>query len=156
MAEFCRECFIHHLAPSKYDIDHIVMSEDEDVCEGCMKWGKYVDHIDYSERKENEDTKDPESIAQKYKIILYWSKEDNAYITEVPDLPGCMSDGKTKEEAIQNTRQIILEWIELATELGRPIPIPHYSDDNFEKEIISECRGLGMSDIEIHEWMQEI
>jgi len=55
MAEFCRKCFISRLMPSKYDIDHIVMSEDEDFCEGCMKWGKYVDHIDCSERKENKE-----------------------------------------------------------------------------------------------------
>ena len=47
----------------------------------------------------------------KYPILLYWSEDDNCYITSVPDLPGCMSDGKTPEEAIKNTQVIIKEWI---------------------------------------------
>ena len=46
MAEFCRDCFIKTLHPSQYDIDHIVMSEDWYLCEGCGKIGPYVDHID--------------------------------------------------------------------------------------------------------------
>ena len=60
----------------------------------------------------------------KYEIILYWSKEDEAYIAEVPELPGCASDGATYSEALQNAEQIIAEWIETAKELGRPIPEP--------------------------------
>ena len=42
----------------------------------------------------------------KYPILLYWSDDDNCFITSVPDLPGCMSDGKTPEEAIRNTQVI--------------------------------------------------
>ena len=61
---------------------------------------------------------------KKYEIIIFWSKKDNAFITEVPKLPGCMADGKTYQEAIENAEQIIDEWIETAQEEGRPIPQP--------------------------------
>lgn len=60
----------------------------------------------------------------KYEIILYWSKDDNAYIAEVPELAGCMADGQTAQEALQNVEQIIEEWIETASELGREVPEP--------------------------------
>ncbi len=58
----------------------------------------------------------------KYEMIIYWSKEDDAFIVEVPELPGCMADGKTYEEAIKNALVVIREWIETAKELGREIP----------------------------------
>jgi predicted RNase H-like HicB family nuclease len=60
----------------------------------------------------------------KYEIIIYWSNEDNSYIGEVPELPGCMADGNTYIEALQNTEIIIQEWINTAKELGRKIPEP--------------------------------
>ncbi len=60
----------------------------------------------------------------KYEVILYWSEEDGAYIAEVPELPGCMADGATYREALENVVLIIQEWIETATGLGRPIPEP--------------------------------
>jgi len=60
----------------------------------------------------------------KYEIIIYWSQEDNAFIAEVPELPGCMADGKTYQEALRNAEIIISEWIETAKELGRKIPQP--------------------------------
>lgn len=60
----------------------------------------------------------------KYEVIIYWSDEDNAYVAEVPELPGCMSDGATYEDALANVRVIIEEWIETAVEEGRPIPEP--------------------------------
>ncbi len=60
----------------------------------------------------------------KYEIIIYWSNEDNAFIAEVPELPGCMADGKTYQKALSNTEVIIQEWIETAKELGRSIPEP--------------------------------
>ena len=59
---------------------------------------------------------------KKYEIIIFWSSEDNAYVAEVPELAGCMADGKTYREALGNAEQIIEEWIETATKLGRPIP----------------------------------
>lgn len=60
----------------------------------------------------------------RYEIILYWSKADQAYIAEVPELAGCAADGTTYQEAIANVEVVIREWIETATELGRPIPQP--------------------------------
>jgi predicted RNase H-like HicB family nuclease len=60
----------------------------------------------------------------KYEIIIYWSAEDEAFIAEVPELPGCAADGKTKQEALSNAETVIQEWIDTATELGRAIPVP--------------------------------
>ena len=60
----------------------------------------------------------------RYEIILYWSREAEAYIAEVPELAGCMADGSTMVEAVKNVERVIEEWIETATELGRPIPEP--------------------------------
>lgn len=60
----------------------------------------------------------------KYEIIIYWSEDDQAFIAEVPELPGCMADGATYKEALENVEVIIREWIETAKELGRPIPKP--------------------------------
>lgn len=58
----------------------------------------------------------------KYKQIIYWSEEDNRFIVEVPELPGCMADGTTETEALKNAEQVISEWIETARILGREIP----------------------------------
>ena len=60
----------------------------------------------------------------KYEIIIYWSEQDAAFLAEVPELPGCMADGQTYQEAITNVERVIQEWIETAKELGRPIPEP--------------------------------
>ncbi len=60
----------------------------------------------------------------RYEIILYWSDEDHAFIAEVPELPGCAADGRTYAEALANAERVIDEWIEVATELNRPIPKP--------------------------------
>jgi predicted RNase H-like HicB family nuclease len=60
----------------------------------------------------------------RYEMIIYWSEEDEAFIIEVPELPGCMADGATYQEALANAEIIIQEWIETARELGRPIPEP--------------------------------
>ena len=60
----------------------------------------------------------------KYEVIIYWSQEDQAFIAEVPELPGCAADGKTYRQALANVEVVINEWIETATELGRPIPQP--------------------------------
>jgi len=60
----------------------------------------------------------------KYEIIIFWSAEDNAFVAEVPELPGCMADGNSYQEALSNAEQIIQEWIDTANELGRPVPEP--------------------------------
>ena len=60
----------------------------------------------------------------KYEVIIYWSKDDQAFIAEVPELPGCVADGATYQEALANVETVIQEWIETAKDLGRPIPEP--------------------------------
>ncbi len=60
----------------------------------------------------------------RYELIIYWSEEDSAFIVEVPELPGCMADGQTYQEAVANVEIIIQEWIETAKELGRSVPKP--------------------------------
>ena len=60
----------------------------------------------------------------RYELIIYWSHEDNCFVVEVPELPGCFADGKTYSEAVSNAEIIIQEWIETAKELGRDIPEP--------------------------------
>jgi predicted RNase H-like HicB family nuclease len=58
----------------------------------------------------------------KYELLIYWSQEDSAFVVEVPELPGCMSDGATYAEAVNNAQVAINEWIETAKDLGRDIP----------------------------------
>ena len=60
----------------------------------------------------------------KYKVNIFWSETDKAYIAEMPELSGCMADGKTYEEALKNIEIIAEEWIETAEMLGRKIPAP--------------------------------
>ena len=60
----------------------------------------------------------------RYEIILYWSEEDDAYIAEVPELPGCAADGASYSEAIRNAEVVIDEWVATAMEVGRPVPEP--------------------------------
>ena len=59
----------------------------------------------------------------KYATILYWSNEDQAFIAEAPELPGCMAHGD-QETAVRNIKDAILFWLKRAGELGRPIPQP--------------------------------
>jgi len=60
----------------------------------------------------------------RYKLIIYWSNDDKAFIAEIPELPGCMADGRTYQEAMDNVELIAREWVETAKELGRAIPEP--------------------------------
>jgi predicted RNase H-like HicB family nuclease len=63
-------------------------------------------------------------MAHKYEIIIYWSPADQAFLAEAPELPGCMADGQTYEEALANVEVVMQEWIETARELKRDIPVP--------------------------------
>ena len=63
-------------------------------------------------------------MTAKYEIIIFWSQEDNAFVAEVPELPGCMADGKTYRQALSNAEVVIREWIDTAKELGRTVPQP--------------------------------
>jgi predicted RNase H-like HicB family nuclease len=60
----------------------------------------------------------------KYEIIIYWSDEDQAFIAEIPELPGCMAHGNTHEESLSNAKAAMQLWIETAREFGDPIPEP--------------------------------
>ena len=63
-------------------------------------------------------------MANKYEIIIYWSEEDQAFLAEAPELPGCMADGPTYREALANLETVMAEWMDTAEALGRPIPVP--------------------------------
>jgi len=60
----------------------------------------------------------------KYEMVIYWSESDSAFVVEVPELPGCMADGATYQEAVANAEQVIKEWIDTAKDEGRVIPEP--------------------------------
>jgi predicted RNase H-like HicB family nuclease len=60
----------------------------------------------------------------KYQVIIYWSTEDDAFLAEVPELVGCVADGQTSEEALQNAHGVAREWIRTARDLGRAVPEP--------------------------------
>ena len=63
-------------------------------------------------------------VMYKYEIILYWSNEDDAFVAEVPELPGCMAHGRTQETALREINEAMRLWIETAREDGEPVPEP--------------------------------
>lgn len=60
----------------------------------------------------------------KYEIILYWSDIDQVVIAEVPELPGCKTHGDTYEEALAMAQEAMQAWIDVAAEVGKPVPEP--------------------------------
>ena len=60
----------------------------------------------------------------KYEIIIYWSDEDNAFIAEVPELPGSTAHGDSYESALRHVHEAMRLWIDTAREFGDPVPIP--------------------------------
>jgi predicted RNase H-like HicB family nuclease len=63
-------------------------------------------------------------MQSRYEIVIYWSDEDDCFLVEVPELPGCMADGASYQEAVSNVEIVIDEWLSTATELERRIPEP--------------------------------
>ena len=63
-------------------------------------------------------------MTHKYEIIIYWSNEDQVFVAEVPELPGCMAHGETHESALANANDAIQLWIDTAQEFGDPVPEP--------------------------------
>jgi predicted RNase H-like HicB family nuclease len=63
-------------------------------------------------------------MTHKYEIIIYWSNDDETYVAEVPELPGCMAHGDTHEAALANANEAIQLWIDTAREFGDPVPEP--------------------------------
>jgi excisionase family DNA binding protein len=62
--------------------------------------------------------------SQAYQVLIYWSEENQAFIAEVPELPGATADVQTRQEALANAERVSQEWIEITGELGCPIPQP--------------------------------
>ncbi len=60
----------------------------------------------------------------KYEVIIYWSEEDEAFVADVPELPGCAAQGSTQENALVNAQDAIRLWIDTAMEFGDPVPEP--------------------------------
>ena len=60
----------------------------------------------------------------KYEVIIYWSEEDQAFVAEIPELPGCAAHGPTQEAALANAQEAIQLWLDTAKEFGDPIPVP--------------------------------
>lgn len=60
----------------------------------------------------------------RYEIIMYWSNEDDAFIAEVPELPGCMAHGDTQEATLANIKEAMRLWVDTAREFGDPVPEP--------------------------------
>jgi predicted RNase H-like HicB family nuclease len=63
-------------------------------------------------------------VKNKYEIIIYWSDDDNAFVAEVPELPGCMAHGDSHEAALANAKDAIQLWIDTAEKFGDPVPEP--------------------------------
>lgn len=90
----------------------------------------------------------------KYRKNIYWSQEDNCYIVEVPELPGCMADGKTQEEAVNNAEIVISEWVETAKQLEKEIPSSVYYEDALDIKVFAEYeedKAKGNVNIYTHE-----
>ena len=66
-----------------------------------------------------------------YCVVLKYSQDDKSYIVSVPDLPGCMTDGKSPNEAYENAKNVITEWIATAKATGREVPEPKFGQENF-------------------------
>ncbi len=60
----------------------------------------------------------------KYEVVLYWSGDDDAFLAEAPDLPGCVAHGDTHEDALRSINEAIALWLDTAREFGDPIPEP--------------------------------
>jgi predicted RNase H-like HicB family nuclease len=60
----------------------------------------------------------------KYETIIYWSDEDQSFIADVPELPGCMAHGASPDEALANAQEAMQLWLDTAREFGDPIPEP--------------------------------
>jgi predicted RNase H-like HicB family nuclease len=63
-------------------------------------------------------------MVNRYEVTIYWSDDDGCFVAEVPELPGCMADGGTYQEAAAKAEEAIAEWIATASELGRVVPVP--------------------------------
>ena len=63
-------------------------------------------------------------MAHKYEVVIYWSAEDDAFVAEAPDLPGCAAHGDTQGMALEQVGRAVELWLETAREFGDPVPEP--------------------------------
>jgi predicted RNase H-like HicB family nuclease len=63
-------------------------------------------------------------LMDRYEIIIYWSDDDQAFVADVPEVPGCMAYGNTHEDALANAKAAVQHWIATAREFGDPVPVP--------------------------------
>ncbi len=63
-------------------------------------------------------------MENRYEIIIFWSDDDDAFVADVPELPGCMAHGSSHSEALVHAEQAVQLWLETAHELGRAVPQP--------------------------------
>jgi predicted RNase H-like HicB family nuclease len=63
-------------------------------------------------------------MPHKYELIVFWSREDTAFVVDVPEVPGCMAHGVTPAKAVANAQDAIDIWIETARATGRIVPDP--------------------------------
>jgi predicted RNase H-like HicB family nuclease len=68
------------------------------------------------------------TVSTRYSLIIEWSDEDQVYIATAPELPGCRTHGATREEALRHGEEIVVEWLDLASEMGWDIPSPRPFD----------------------------
>jgi predicted RNase H-like HicB family nuclease len=55
-------------------------------------------------------------MESKYEVIIYWSKEDEAFLAEIPELKGCLAHGETTTKALENVNEVANEWLKIANE----------------------------------------
>lgn len=106
-------------------IKALISYEGTDAHELIRDFHRAVD--DYLRLCRDEGITPEKPDSSKYKISMHWSEADNCYVTVVPELPGCMSDGRTLQEAVKNTQEVIKMWIDSAKEDGERIPLPDQS-----------------------------
>jgi len=60
----------------------------------------------------------------RYEVIIYWNAEDQVFVAEVPELPGCAAHGGSPEAALAEAQEAISLWLDTAREFGDPVPEP--------------------------------
>ena len=80
----------------------------------------------------------------KYEVVIFWSDEDDLFVTFAPELPGCMAHGETREEALENIQEVMGNWVDIARETGRPLPEPN----RIRLDFWPDCAGMPASALE--------
>lgn len=81
----------------------------------------------------------------KYEVVIFWSDEDDVFVTFVPELIGCMAHGETREEALQNIQEAMALWVDIARETGKPVPEPVCQRSVFWPALAGESANSAMA-----------